>query len=163
MLRELITDLLIQNQVSCQFAFNELTTENSSYRLTGQAASAGFIYRHIGETMILFGYFFGYPPDVPNTTMGATDTGQGDQLDESRRLVEKGYTLLQTIIDESSDSDWNSEVETPFFGTVTKARLFAHVLYHTAYHAGQISLTLKKGTGTKLAVNTDAKETQIMK
>lgn len=146
MISKLFTDLLIQNQVSCQFAFSELTSENIQYRLTDQTASAGFIYRHIGEAMILFGYFFGFLPEVPNTTMGATDTGQGDRLEESRELVEKGYALLKSIIDNSSDSDWQNEIETPFFGTVTKARLFAHVLYHTAYHAGQISLTLKKGS-----------------
>ncbi|GAA4419980.1 hypothetical protein GCM10023187_54840 [Nibrella viscosa] len=145
MLRALFTDLLIQNQVSCHFAFTELTTGNLHYRLTDEAASAGFIYRHIGETMNLFGYFFGFPPDVPNTTMGKTDTGQGEDLAESRRLIEKGYALLQTIIEQTSDSDWQNVIETPFFGTVTRARLFAHVLYHTAYHAGQIGLTLKKG------------------
>lgn len=158
MIRQLFTDLLIQNQVSCQFAFSELTSENTRYRLTDLTASAGFIYRHIGETMILFGYFFGYPPDVPNTTMGTTDVGQGDQLEESRQLVEKGYTLLKTIIDESADADWQNEIETPFFGTVTRARLFSHVLYHTAYHAGQISLTLKKGRLPKQVVSTEAKE-----
>jgi hypothetical protein len=149
MIRTLFNDLLIQNRLSCQFAFNELTSENIQYKLTNQAASAGFIYRHIGETMILFGYFFGFPPAIPNTTMGATDIGQGDQLEESHELVEKGYTLLKSIIDDSSDSDWQNEIETPFFGRVTKARLFSHVLYHTAYHAGQISLTLKKGSAQK--------------
>jgi uncharacterized damage-inducible protein DinB len=158
MIRDLFNDLLIQNKVSCQFAFNELTSENIQYRLTDQAASAGFIYRHIGETMILFGYFFGFPPEVSNTTMGATDNGQGDQLEESRELVEKGYALFQTIIDKNSDLDWQDEIDTPFFGTVTKARLFAHVLYHTAYHAGQISLTLKKGSVPKLAISTVAKD-----
>jgi uncharacterized damage-inducible protein DinB len=110
--------------------------------------------------MILFGYFFGFPPDVPNTTMGAIDIGQGDQFEESRELVEKGYALLKTIVDESSDSHWQNEIETPFFGTVTKAKLFAHVLYHTAYHAGQISLTLKKGRAPKQMVSTVAKEAE---
>lgn len=145
MLRDLFTDLLIQNQVSCQFAFSALNTENTHYRLNDQTASAGFIYRHIGETMNLFGYFFGRPSDIPNTTMGMTDTGQGENLAESHHLVEKGYTLLQAIIDQTEESEWQHTVDTPFFGTVRKARLFAHILYHTAYHAGQIALTLKKG------------------
>ena len=158
MIRDLFNELLNQNKVSCQFAFNELTSENIQYRLTDQAASAGFIYRHIGETMILFGYFFGFPPEVPNTTMGTTDNGQGDQLEESRELVDKGYALLQTIIDKTSDSDWQKKNETPFFGVVTMVRLFAHVLYHTAYHAGQISLTLKKGKDPKQIVSTVTKK-----
>ena len=158
MIRELFTDLLIQNQLSCQFAFKELTSENIQYRLTGEAASAGFMYRHVGETMLLFGHFFGFPPEIPNTTMGVTDTGQGDELDKSHELLERGFALLKSIIDESPDSDWYKEIETPFFGTVTKARLFAHVLYHTAYHAGQISLTLKRGKAPQEAVSTVTKE-----
>jgi len=160
MIRDIFNDLLIQNQLSCQFAFNELSSENIQYKLTEQAASAGFIYRHIGETMILFGYFFGFPPEVPNTTMGATDIGQGNRLEESRELVEKGYALLKSIIDDNSDSDWQNMIETPFFGTVTKARLFAHVLYHTAYHAGQISLTLKKGSAPTQVVSTVVEEAE---
>lgn len=145
MLRGVFTELLIQNQVSCHFAFSALNTHNLHYRLNHQAASAGFIYRHIGETMNMFGYFFGYPVDITNTTMGMTDTGQGENLAESQRLVEKGYALLQTIIEHTQEPEWQHAVDTPFFGSVSKAKLFAHVLYHTAYHAGQIALTLKKG------------------
>jgi uncharacterized damage-inducible protein DinB len=145
MLRTLFTELLIQNQVSCQFSFSALNTQNLYFRLNDQAASAGFMYRHIGETMHLFGYFFGLPSNVPNTTMGMADNGQGENLAESHQLIEQGYALLQTIIDRTDDPEWQNVVETPFFGTVTKARLFAHVLYHNAYHAGQIGLTLKKG------------------
>ena len=77
--------------------------------------------------------------------MGMADNGQGENLAESHQLIEQGYALLQTIIDRTDDPEWQNVVETPFFGTVTKARLFAHVLYHNAYHAGQIGLTLKKG------------------
>ena len=145
MIRDLFTELLIQNQVSCYFSFSALNAQNLHYRLNDQAASAGFMYRHIGETMHLFGYFFGLPPEVPNTTMGMTDTGQGDNLAESHKLIEQGYTLLQRIIDQTAETDWQQVVDTPFFGSVSKAKLFAHVLYHNAYHAGQIALTLKRG------------------
>jgi len=92
--------------------------------------------------------------------MGTTDIGQGNRLEESRELVERGYAVLKSIIDNNSDSDWQNMIETPFFGTVTKARLFAHVLYHTAYHAGQISLTLKKGSAPTEVVSTVLEEAE---
>jgi uncharacterized damage-inducible protein DinB len=143
--QEIFKDLLIQNQTSCSFAFNEINDENIGYRLNEQAASVGFIYRHVGETMNMFGYFFGVPVEVQNTTMGKSDEGQGKNLEDSRQLVEKGYTLLQNIIDNIPNGGWLEPVETPFFGTVSKGRLFAHILYHNSYHAGQIGLTLKRG------------------
>lgn len=141
----LFRELLIQNQTSCSFAFDAIHEENAGYRLNEQAASVGFMYRHVGETMHLFGYFFGVPTEVQNTTMGKKDEGQGKNVADSRQLVEKGYLFLQHLIDSMPTEDWLEPVETPFFGTVSKARLFAHVLYHNSYHAGQIGLTLRKG------------------
>jgi uncharacterized damage-inducible protein DinB len=44
-----------------------------------------------------------------------------------------------------TEKDWLKPVDTPFFGTVSRIRLFAHALFHTSHHAGQISLTLAKG------------------
>jgi hypothetical protein len=63
--------MLVQNQLTNSFSFGKITNENLHKRLNEQAASVGFIYRHIGETMNLFGYFFGVPSAVPNTTMAA--------------------------------------------------------------------------------------------
>ena len=137
-------ELLAQNIQSCSFAFNAINDENITNRLNESAASIGFIYRHIGETMHLFGFFFGWPSAVSNTTIGKSDEGQGNNLEESRELIQKGFALLAQIIDHNRESDWNELVETPFFGPVSKARLFSHILYHNAYHAGQIGLTLKR-------------------
>ena len=145
MQKEILFDYLAQNEVTCGFAFNQITNENKDWRLNEQAASAGFIYRHVGEIMNLFGHFFGVPPQVQNTTMGKMDEGQGGNVEESRQLVAQGYAMLQSLIENTPDEDWQAPVETPFFGVVSKARLFAHVLYHNAYHAGQIGLTVKKG------------------
>jgi len=137
-------ELLTQNIQSCSYAFHAITEENSRYRLNENTASVGFIFRHVGETMLLFGYFFGIPMDVVNTTMGQHDTGQGKDLGTSRELLAKGYALLEQIITSTPDASWYDPVETPFFGTVSKARLFSHILYHNAYHAGQIGLTIKR-------------------
>jgi uncharacterized damage-inducible protein DinB len=105
----------------------------------------GFIYRHIGETMLLFGYFFGTPTEIQNTTMGQQDEGQGKDFDESKELIEKGYKMLEDIIESTSNSGWSEIIDTPFFGAVSKAKLFAHILYHNSYHSGQIGLAIKKG------------------
>ena len=42
------------------------------------------------------------------------------------------------------DGAWLEQIETPFFGPVTRVRLLSHVLFHTAHHAGQIALTLSR-------------------
>lgn len=145
MQKELLTELLVQNQLTNSFAFEKITDENLHKRLNEQAASVGFIYRHVGETMNLFGYFFGIASEVPNTTMGQQDTGQGFDLETSQSYVAKGYEMLKRLLEETTDEDWLTEIDTPFFGKVSKIRLFSHVLFHNSHHAGQISLTLSKG------------------
>lgn len=143
--REILLEILAQNRTTCSFAFDRITDENSSYRVNEQSASVGFIYRHIGETMNLFGSFFGIQTDVQNTTMGQQDVGQHFDLSTSRLLVDKGYEMLKRVIEETADAAWLDPIETPFFGAVSRIRLFSHVLYHTSSHAGQISLSLSRG------------------
>ncbi|HVW12710.1 MAG TPA: DinB family protein [Mucilaginibacter sp.] len=144
--KEFLQNILEQNKMTSSFSFNRITTDNAGFRLNRQAASIGFIYRHIGETMNLFTTFFGLTTDVQNTTMGETDTGQGKNIDESRQMVANGYALLDRLIKNTPEDDWLSMIDTPFFGKVTRLRLFSHVLFHTSHHAGQIALTLSKGS-----------------
>ncbi|MEZ5039578.1 MAG: DinB family protein [Saprospiraceae bacterium] len=146
MQKELLMEILAQNQVTCGFAFQKLSTENLSLRLNDNTASLGFIYRHIGETMNMFGAFFGEIMGVENTTMGQEDKGQGKVLEDSVKLVSQGYEMLQRLVENNTDSWWLEEIDTPFFGRVTRIRLFAHVLFHNAHHAGQLSLTLARGS-----------------
>ena len=143
--KELLQNILEQNKMTSHYSFDRISNENAGFRLNQQAASIGFIYRHIGETMNLFTGFFGFKTDVQNTTMGKTDTGQGKNIEESRELVKTGYDLLAQIIEITPDEDWLNMIDTPFFGKVTRVRLFCHVLFHNSHHAGQISLTLSKG------------------
>ena len=143
--KEIFKDLLVQNIVSCSFSLNMVNGENVSVRLNEQTSSVGFIYRHIGETMLLFGYFFGMPSEVQNTTMGKLDEGQGNDFEHGKTLIEKGFKMLEEIIENTSDTGWSEIIQTPFFGAVSKAKLFSHVLYHNSYHAGQIGLSLKRG------------------
>ena len=145
MQKEVLLEIVKQNQHTSYFSFERVTEETANLRLNDKTASIGFIYRHIGETIHLFGQFFGIQTDVKNTTMGEIDTGQHCDVSHSRELIERGYKMLQDLAENSSEEDWLKPIDTPFFGTVSRVRLFAHVLFHTSNHAGQISLTLSKG------------------
>lgn len=131
--------------MTSSYSFDRISDENAGFRLNSQAASIGFIYRHTGETMNLFTTFLGLTTDVQNTTMGNTDTGQGKDTEQSRQLIKQGYDLLEQIIKTTPGENWLGMIDTPFFGKVTRLRLFSHILFHTSHHAGQISLTLSKG------------------
>jgi len=143
-LRPVILDMLEQNKLTCSFTFEKINQENSTWRLNPATASIGFIFRHIGETMNLFGYFFGITPTTENTTMGKEDKGEYMDYPESKELIDKGFEMLENLVKMLSDEEWSMMVETPFFGSVSKMRLFSHILFHNAHHAGQLSLTLSR-------------------
>jgi uncharacterized damage-inducible protein DinB len=145
MQKDVLLEIVKQNQFTSHFSFGKVTEENANLRLNDTTASIGFIYRHVGETIHLFGQFFGIPTDVRNTTIGEIDTGEHYDVSHSRELIERGYQLLQDLVETSSEEDWLKPVDTPFFGTVSRVRLFAHVLFHNSHHAGQISMTLSRG------------------
>jgi uncharacterized damage-inducible protein DinB len=143
--KNILREMITQNQVTSRVSLDRVTEENARLRLNEGTASIGFIYRHIAETINLFAQLLGTPTDVTNTTIGQKDTGQRYEVSRSRELLERGYRTLHDLVDTSSEADWLAPVETPFFGTVSRIRLFAHTLFHTSHHAGQISLTLSKG------------------
>jgi uncharacterized damage-inducible protein DinB len=145
MQKDVLLEMVKQNQFTSHFSFDKVTEENASLRLNDKTATIGFIYRHIGETISLFGQFFDIPTDVKNTTIGHIDQGQHYDVGHSRELIERGYKMLQDLVETSPEEDWLKPVDTPFFGTVSRVRLFAHVLFHNSHHAGQISMTLAKG------------------
>jgi uncharacterized damage-inducible protein DinB len=146
MQKDIFLEMVKQNRFTSHFSFDRITEENASLRLNDKTASIGFIYRHIGETINLFGQFFGIPTDVKNTTMGQIDKGEHYDIGHSRELIERGYQTLQELVENSAEEDWLKPVDTPFFGTVSRVRLFAHVLFHNSHHAGQISMTLANGS-----------------
>lgn len=146
MQKELLQNMISQNQMTCSYSLDRITAENATLRLTKAAGSIGFIYRHIGECMHLFCTFFSVPTEVQNTTIGKTDEGQGKNIDESRQLVGEGFAKLHELIKVQPDEYWMGNVQTPFFGTIPRIRLLAHVLFHNSNHAGQISLTLARGS-----------------
>ena len=145
MQRDVLLEMIKQNRHTSSFSFDQITKENAALRLNDRTASIGFIYRHIGETINLFSYFLGIPTDVRNTTIGQIDTGEHFDIGRSRELIERGYKTFEDLVEDSSEEDWLEPVDTPFFGTISRIRVFAHALFHTSNHAGQISLTLSKG------------------
>lgn len=151
MQKEILLEMVKQNQFTSHFSFDRVTEENASLRLNDKTASIGFIYRHIGETINLFGQFLGIPTDVKNTTLAQIDTGQRYDINYSRKLIQRGYQILKDLVENSTEADWLKPVDTPFFGTVSRVRLFAHVLFHNSHHAGQISMTLVKGSPSSVA------------
>lgn len=144
--KNILGEMIRQNRVTSHFSFDRVTEDNARFRLNEDTASIGFIYRHVGETINLFAQMLGVPTDVTNTTIGQTDAGQRYEVGYSRELVDRGYRALHDLVEASSEADWLTPVETPFFGTVSRIRLFAHTLFHTSHHAGQISLTLARGS-----------------
>ena len=145
MQKALLLEMVKQNQFTSSFSLDRVSEDNSRLRLNENTASIGFLYRHIGETINLFGQSLGVPTDVKNTTIGQVDTGEAHDIGHSKELIERGCHMLKHLVESSADEDWRKPVETPFFGTVARIRLFAHVLFHNSHHAGQISMTLAKG------------------
>lgn len=150
MIQNILREILEQNLKTCSYTFNEIKEENLSYRLNNKTATVGFIYRHIGEIMLLYGNFFGIPSRIQNTTMGQQDEGQGKNLKESKELIKNGFKMLHQIIETTVEESWRDLIDTPFFGKVSKSKLFSHILFHNTYHAGQIGLTLKRAEGRQI-------------
>ena len=146
MQKQVLLEILKQNQFTSHFSLDRVSEENAHLRLNANTASIGFIFRHIGETLNLFGQLLGVPTDVKNTTMGQKDNGQEFDVAYSRELIARGYDVLMELVENSADEEWLKPIDTPFFGTVSRARLFVHALFHTSHHAGQISMTLAKGS-----------------
>lgn len=145
MQKQILLQMVEQSRKDCFKTLNKINADNADFRLTEQTASAGFIYRHIGEATNLMAQFFGYKTDVEGTTMGQTDTGKDYDLETSRMLVEKGYTTLEKLVHETSETEWLEEVDTTWFGKLPRINLLAITLFHNSHHCGQIASAIVKG------------------
>jgi len=145
MQKEILLQILEQNQMDCSHFCKNISAENRDFRLTEQTASVGFIYRHIGETTNLIGEFFGYETDVEGTTMGQKDTGIQYDLETSRAYFENGYNTLKELVVNTADKEWLEEIDTTWFGKISRIKLFSILLFHNSHHCGQISSTILKG------------------
>ncbi len=110
--------------------------------------SAGFLMRHIGDVELLFAknVFGGIELKVSaKTVMEQHDTGEWTNLAELLEYQQYAFDNLKLIIEQQTDADWQQTITTKEFGAKTKAEAIGRIISHTAYHAGQLALTLKYG------------------
>jgi len=115
-------------------------------KLHPNSNSIGFLMQHIAEVEQLFAKnVFGLDIRVTMSTVGKTihDTGKFTNLNAGIELLNQSASVLEQAILKQSDADWQTNITTVEFGTVTKAEALSRIISHTAYHAGQIGLILK--------------------
>lgn len=115
-------------------------------KLHPDSNSVGFLLQHIAEVEQLFARnVFGLPVKATMLTVGKTvhDTGKFTNLTAAFELLNVSASVLEQAIVKQNDNDWQMNVTTAEFGTVTKAEALSRIISHTAYHAGQIGLILK--------------------
>jgi len=126
----------------------DIQEDDLKKKLANTKNSAGFLLRHIGDVELLFAknVFGGLDVDVhAKTVIAQQDTGEWINLSELMEYQQYAFDHLKAIIERQTDEDWNQSITTKEFGTKTKAEAIGRIISHTAYHAGQLSLTIKYG------------------
>ena len=126
----------------------DLKEEDLTKKLVNTKNSAGFLIRHIADVELLFtkNVFGASETKVQAKTIIAQhDTGEWTNMAELLLYQQYAFDNLKTIIEKQTDDDWQQSITTKEFGTKTKAEAIGRIISHTAYHAGQLSLTLKYG------------------
>ena len=126
----------------------DITEEDLKKKLTNTKNSAGFIIRHIGDVELLFAknVFGGLDVEVhAKTVIAQKDTGEWTNLSELLEYQQYAFDHLKAIIEKQNVDDWQQSITTKELGTKTKAEAIGRIISHTAYHAGQLSLTIKYG------------------
>ncbi|MGM0745508.1 DinB family protein [Rhodohalobacter sp.] len=125
---------------------DKISEEDLLKRVQSESNSVGWLLRHIAEVELLFAKnVFERDLNVKAQTIGsiAKDRGQFKELEPLLELIERAEEELGSAIQEIEE--WDDEVTTAEFGTVTRAEALGRIMTHTAYHAGQISLAKKYG------------------
>lgn len=125
-----------------------LEQDDLSKRLEGTRNSAGFLIRHIGDVELLFAKNVFGAADLKvsaKTVIAQQDTGEWTNLEELITYQEMAFHELKAIIEKQGEANWQETITTKEFGTKTKAEALGRIISHTAYHAGQLALTLKYG------------------
>jgi len=147
-----ITKHYIQTWIEARTRFSNLLPAISSFdlikKLSGTKNSAGFLMRHICDVELLFAknVFKSTELEVhAKTVISQLDTGEWTNLEELSQYNSYAFKALQQVLYIQTDNVWSTIITTKEFGTKTKAEAFGRIVSHTAYHAGQLSLTLKYG------------------
>lgn len=146
------TQLFLQTWQEARTRFTNLLAEIKEYqlplKLINTKNSTGFLIRHIADVELLFAKNVFGATDVKvqaKTVIAQHDTGEWTNLKELLEYQQYACDMLKAIIEKQTDDDWQKKITTKEFGTKTKAEAIGRIISHTAYHAGQLSLTLKYG------------------
>lgn len=147
-----VTPLYLHTWIEARTRFtnllSDLTEEELKKKLKNTKNSAGFLIRHIGDVELLFAKnVFGASETKVHAKKVITkqDSGEWTNLQELIEYQNKAFEVLKAIIETQTDTDWEQTITTNEFGTKTKALALGRIISHTAYHAGQIALTIKYG------------------
>jgi len=145
-----ITEAYLQTWTEARTRFTnllkEITEDDLKKKLANTKNSAGFLIRHIGDVELLFAKNVFGATEVKvqaKTVIAQHDTGEWTNLAELLQYQQYAFDSLKAIIEKQRDEDWQQSITTKEFGTKTKAEAIGRIISHTAYHAGQLSLTLK--------------------
>ncbi|MBC6490412.1 DinB family protein [Flavihumibacter stibioxidans] len=145
-----ITESYLQTWVEARTRFTNLLKdikeEDLKKKLANTKNSAGFLIRHIGDVELLFAKNVFGATEIKvqaKTVIAQHDTGEWTNIVELLEYEQYAFDNLKAIIEKQSDGDWQQSITTKEFGTKTKAEAIGRIISHTAYHAGQLSLTLK--------------------
>ena len=147
------TEAYIQTWIEARTRFLNLLSGISDAdmqkRLANTKNSAGFLIRHIGDVELLFAKNVFGAAEVKvqaKTVIDKADTGEWQSLTALLEYQQYAFDNLHAILTKQTDEDWAQSITTKEFGTKTKAEALGRIISHTAYHAGQLSLTLKYGS-----------------
>ncbi len=125
-----------------------LKEEDLKKKLIHTKNSAGFLIRHIAEVELLFAKNVFGASNIQvsaKTIIAKKDTGEWTNLQELLDYQHLAFDSLKMIIAKQAYEDWQQSVTTNEFGKKSKMEALGRILSHTAYHAGQLALTLKYG------------------
>ncbi|RYE31501.1 MAG: hypothetical protein EOP48_31445 [Sphingobacteriales bacterium] len=82
--------------------------------------------------------------DVCECRVGYRQGAQYD-LEASGAYFKNGYNTLKKLVVNTADKEWLEEIDTTWFGKISRIKLFSILLFHNSHHCGQISSTILKG------------------
>ena len=147
-----ITQSYLQTFIEARTRFSKLLTtihqEDLLKKLVNTNNSAGFLIRHIGDVELLFAKNVFGEASISvqaKTVIAQKDTGEWINLPELLAYQQSSFEQLKSILEKQKEDHWATIITTKEFGTKTKAEAIGRIISHTAYHAGQLALTLKYG------------------
>jgi len=145
---QLLLELWLEARTRFTNQLEAISETDLKKKLLPSQNSVGFLIRHIGEVELLFAKNVFGANDVKisaKTVIEKRDTGEWINIQELKDFVVYSFETLQSIVENQTDSDWETEITTKEFGTKTKAEAFGRIISHTAYHAGQLAIINKYG------------------